>query len=212
MQGVRCALALSLSFVWGCVCLSDQSDSSSWWTSRPSSSTDARPLDVYKYSHRSPRWRADAWAATTPDTEEAGLTSTYPGMCWARPFSVEAQHRGDSPTPLKPEQSHICLTLWLRSAFEEPSPVVRSSLSPLVLCNRKTAPRKPPWVISGPPSEIGQTVTVPLFQQNLKSGKKYLETTQGEIMQINQTNYPPSQLITVLHNTIIPVICENKSK
>lgn len=65
---------------------------------------------------------------------------------------------------------------------------VQSRLLQLVLCNQRRVPRKPPSVIWELPSEIGQTVSTPLFQRNLISVKKYLGTRAGDITQINQTN------------------------
>lgn len=58
----------------------------------------------------------------------------------------------------------------------------------LVRCNQKKVPQKPPWVIWEPPSEIGQTASAPLFQQNLISEKKCLGTMRGDIIQINEAN------------------------
>lgn len=50
----------------------------------------------------------------------------------------------------------------------------------LARCSQKKVPQTPPWVISEPLAETGQTASAPLFQQNLISGKIYLETMRGK--------------------------------
>lgn len=144
-------------------------------------------------SYRSPRWRADAWAVTTPDTEGAGLTSAYQGMYWGRPSSVKVRckrSQWDSTGKILHNISAKTITdsVILHSAVNKPSPAVQSMFLQLVRCNQKKVPQKPPSVIWEPPSEIGQTASTPLFQRNLISVKKYLGIMRWDIIQMNQAN------------------------